>query len=72
MAEKENEKLYYSENKITVDGKTFDVTFTFPLPEDVSETAYDKMKLLINSSGILWVYPIRFDSGSIASEQEDI
>jgi len=48
MSEKENEKLYYSENKITVDGKTFDVTFTFPLPEDVSETAYDKMKLLIN------------------------
>ena len=48
MAEKKNEKLYYSENKITVDGKTFDVTFTFPLPEDVSEMAYDKMKQLIN------------------------
>ena len=48
MAEKDYEVLYYSENKITVDGKTFDVTFTFPLPEDVSEMAYDKMKQLIN------------------------
>ena len=47
MAEKDYEVLYYSENKITVDGKTFDVTFTFSLPEAVSETAYDKMKHLI-------------------------
>ena len=52
MAEKENEKLYYSENKITVDGKTFDVTFTFPLPEAVSETAYDKMKELISKEKV--------------------
>ncbi len=47
MAEKEYEVRYYSENKIVVNGKTYDVTFTFPLPEAVSETAYDKMKHLI-------------------------
>ena len=48
MAEKEYEVRYYSENKIVVDGKTYNVTFTFPLPEDESETADDKMKHLIN------------------------
>ena len=52
MAEKDYEILHYSENQITVDGKTFDVTFTFPLPEDVSETAYDKLKHLINGEKI--------------------
>lgn len=48
MAENINEVRYYSENKIIVDGKTYDLTFTFPLPEDVSETAYDKMMHLIS------------------------
>ena len=47
MAEKE-EVLYYSENKFEINGQTYDVTFTFPLPEDVNETAYDKLKHLIN------------------------
>ncbi|MCR5076108.1 MAG: hypothetical protein K6A79_09950 [Ruminococcus sp.] len=47
MAEKE-EVRYYSDNKIEINGKIYNVTFTFPLPEDESETAYDKMKRLIN------------------------
>ena len=46
MAEKE--RWLYDEKKITIEGKTFEVTLAFPLPEDVSETAYDKMKQLIN------------------------
>ena len=44
----ENERWLYDKKKITVEGKTFEVTLAFPRPEDVTETAYDKMKQLIN------------------------
>jgi len=44
----ENKRWLYDEKKITIEGKTFEVTLAFPLPEDVTETAYDKMKQLIN------------------------
>ena len=44
----ENERWLYDEKKITIEGKTFEVTLAFPFPEDVPETAYDKMKQLIN------------------------
>ena len=47
MAEKE-EVRYYSDNKIEVNGKIYNVTFTFPIPKDETETAYDKLKHLIN------------------------
>lgn len=51
MAEKE-EVRYYSENKIKVNGKVYNVTFTFPLPENETETAYDKLKHLINGEKV--------------------
>ena len=51
MAEKE-EVRYYSENKIEVNGKAYNVTFTFPLPENETETAYDKLKHLINGEKV--------------------
>ena len=44
----ENERWLYDDKKITVEGKTFEVTLAFPLPEDVTETAYDKLKKLVN------------------------
>ena len=51
MAEKE-EVRYYSDNKIEIDGKMYNVTFTFPLPKDETETAYDKLKHLINGEKV--------------------
>ena len=51
MAEKE-EVRYYSDNKIEIDGKMYNVTFTFPLPKDETETAYDKLKHLINGENV--------------------
>ena len=44
----ENKRWLYDEKKIIIEGKTFEVTLALPFPEDVPETAYDKMKLLIN------------------------
>ena len=51
MAERE-EVRYYSENKIEVNGKVYNVTFTFTLPENETETAYDKLKHLINGEKV--------------------
>ena len=51
MAEKE-EVRYYSDNKIEINGKIYNVTFTFPLPKDETETAYDKLKHLINGEKV--------------------
>ena len=51
MAEKE-EVRYYSDNKIEINGKIYNVTFTFSLPKDETETAYDKLKHLINGEKV--------------------
>ena len=48
MKSETNEKQLYTDKKMTINGQTFDVTLVFKSPENSSETAYDKMKLLIN------------------------
>ncbi|WP_303821156.1 hypothetical protein [Ruminococcus flavefaciens] len=44
----ENERWLYDEKKITIEVKKFEVTLAFPFPEEVTETAYDKLKELVN------------------------
>ena len=48
MAEKDYETWLYTDKKITVKGQTYDVTLVFPVPENGSETAAEKLKHLIN------------------------
>lgn len=48
----ENEKWLYEDKSFTIKGQKFDVTLVFPVPEDVSETAYEKLKQLINREKI--------------------
>ena len=48
MKSETTEKLLYTDKKMTINGQTFDVTLVFKSPENTPETAYDKMKQLIN------------------------
>ena len=52
MAETKEEKWQYTDKRITIEGRTFDVTFAFPVPDSTKETAADKIKHLINGEKI--------------------
>ena len=52
MKSETNEKLLYTDKKMTIKGQTFDVTLVFKSPEKPSETVEDKIKHLINGNKI--------------------
>ena len=52
MKSETNEKLLYTDKKMTISGQTFDVTLVFKSPEKPSETVEDKIKHLINGDRI--------------------
>ena len=52
MKSETNEKLLYTDKKMTINGQTFDVTLVFKPPEKPSENVEDKIKHLINGDRI--------------------
>ena len=52
MRSETNEKLLYTDKKITINGQSFDVTLVFKSPEVTSETVEDKIKSLINGNKV--------------------
>ena len=52
MRSETNEKLLYTDKKITINGQSFDVMLVFKSPEVTSETVEDKIKSLINGNKV--------------------
>ena len=48
MKSETNEKLLYTDKKMTINGQTFDVTLVFKFPENPSETVEEKIKNLLD------------------------
>ena len=47
MEKAKEERWQYTDKRITIEGQTFDVTLAFPVPDETTETAADKIKHLI-------------------------
>ena len=52
MKSETNEKAFYVDKKMTINGQTFNVTLVFKPPEKPSESVEDKIKHLINGDRI--------------------